>query len=119
MRGQPTERSGRERGGGGLGGELNPEEGFLTGIELERVETLLRERSAEMTRTRASTQLHPSLDGVVFDRPVRPEPSPVLEVTLTGACVDCGDRISSARLKALPDATRCVSCQRQLESLAE
>ena len=66
MRGQPTERPGRERGGGGLGGELNPEEGFLTGIELERVETLLRERSAEMTRTRASTQLHPSLDGVVF-----------------------------------------------------
>ena len=43
----------------------------------------------------------------------------MLGVTLSGACVDCGDRISGARLKALPDATRCVSCQRQLESLAE
>ena len=91
----------------------------MTGFELDRVETLLRERSAEMTRTRASTQLHPSLDGSVLEQPVLPDQSPILEVTLSGACADCGDRISAARLKALPDATRCVSCQRELESLAE
>jgi hypothetical protein len=88
----------------------------LTGIELERVETLLRERSAEMTRTRDASKLHPSLDGSTLDTGDQPEPPPVLEVTHEGACVDCGDRISPARLTALPDAVRCVSCQRQLES---
>lgn len=29
-----------------------------------------------------------------------------------GICVDCGEEISEGRLKALPDAVRCVSCQR-------
>ncbi|HKN93676.1 MAG TPA: TraR/DksA C4-type zinc finger protein [Thermoleophilaceae bacterium] len=45
-----------------------------------------------------------------------PEPPPIVEVTQEGACVDCGDRISAARLKALPEAERCVSCQRELEA---
>jgi hypothetical protein len=68
-----------------------------------------------MTRTRAASQLHPSLGG---DEPlhISPEPPPVVEVTLDGACADCGDRISAARLKAIPDAVRCVSCQRTIES---
>lgn len=93
-----------------------PEEGFLTGFELERVETLLRERSAEMTRTRSTAQLHPSLDDSPPPEPV-PEPPPApIEVTLEGTCVDCGDRISTARLRALPGAVRCVSCQRDFES---
>jgi hypothetical protein len=88
----------------------------LTGFELDRVETLLRERSAEMTRTRATVQLHPSLDGSVLDQPVPTPAPPVVEVSEEDTCADCGDRISAARLKALPDATRCVSCQRALES---
>ena len=88
----------------------------MTGFELDRVETLLRERSAEMTRTRAATQLHPSLDHHELDRP---EPPAIVEVTQEGACETCGDRISAARLKALPDAERCVSCQRELEARAE
>lgn len=88
----------------------------MTGFELERVETLLRERSAEMTRTRASVQLHPSLDGTVLEEPVREAVQPVVEVIREGTCADCGDRIAPARLKALPDATRCVGCQRALES---
>jgi hypothetical protein len=88
----------------------------LAGIELDRVESLLRERSAEMTRTRDAAKQHPSLDGSVFTAPDPVEPPAIVEVTHEGACVDCGDRISSARLKALPDAVRCVSCQRQLES---
>ena len=88
----------------------------MTGFELDRVETLLRERSAEMTRTRATVQLHPSLDGSVLEQPVPTTPPPIVEVSDEGACADCGDRISAARLKALPDATRCVSCQRALES---
>jgi Prokaryotic dksA/traR C4-type zinc finger len=88
----------------------------LTGFELDRVETLLRERSAEMTRTRATVRLHPSLDGSVLEQPVPTTEPPIVEVSEEGACADCGDRISAARLKALPDATRCVSCQRVLES---
>jgi RNA polymerase-binding transcription factor DksA len=40
----------------------------------------------------------------------------MLEVAIAGICVDCGDRISAARLKALPEAERCVSCQRELEA---
>ncbi|HEY1594629.1 MAG TPA: TraR/DksA C4-type zinc finger protein [Thermoleophilaceae bacterium] len=88
----------------------------MAGIEMDRVETLLRERSAEMTRTRDAAKVHLSLDGSTLDVAPEPDPAPVLEVTHEGACVDCGDRISSARLKALPDAVRCVGCQRQLET---
>ena len=87
----------------------------MTGFELDRVETLLRERSAEMTRTRSLTQLHPSLDGPTLEEPVAITPAPTLEVSAEGTCVACGDRISTARLKALPEAERCVSCQRELE----
>lgn len=88
----------------------------MTGIEMERVESLLRERSAEMTRTRDASKVHLSLDGSAVEVPEPAEPEPVVEVTHEGTCADCGDRISSARLAALPDAVRCVSCQRQLES---
>ncbi|HET8672546.1 MAG TPA: TraR/DksA C4-type zinc finger protein [Thermoleophilaceae bacterium] len=69
-----------------------------------------------MTRTRTSAQLHPSLDD---SPPPEPEPEPPaapIEVTLEGTCTDCGDRISTARLKALPSAERCVACQRDFES---
>ena len=102
--------------GTGPGGDSQPEEGFLTGFEMERVETLLRERSAEMTRTRSVAQLHPSMDDSPVLDPVPEVQSPVVEVSAEGTCADCGDRISAARLKALPSATRCVSCQRALES---
>jgi hypothetical protein len=85
---------------------------------MDRVESLLRERSAEMTRTRDAHKHHPSLDGSVSTSATPIEPPAVVEVTDAGACLDCGDHISSARLKALPDAVRCVSCQRQLESQA-
>ena len=88
----------------------------MTGFELDRVETLLRERSAEMTRTRAAVRLHPSLDDSVLAESVPDAPPAIVEVSAEGACVECGDRISAARLKALPDAKRCVSCQRALES---
>jgi RNA polymerase-binding transcription factor DksA len=90
----------------------------LTGFELDRVETLLRERSAEMTRTRDAARLHPSLDDVVLDQAdsLPASSSPEVEVTLEGTCTNCGDRISAARLKAIPDAVRCVSCQRAFEA---
>ena len=33
-------------------------------------------------------------------------------------CIDCGEQITEARVKALPDTTRCVGCQSRLESSA-
>ena len=102
----------------------------MTGYERERVETLLRERAAGMTRTPTVPPLHPDfpasatplkLDPTVEPVRVResvsvPDPDAIIEVALRGSCVDCGDRISAARLKALPDSERCVSCQRELEA---
>jgi DnaK suppressor protein len=32
-----------------------------------------------------------------------------------GACVDCGAHIAEARLKAAPEASRCIACQEKLE----
>jgi len=93
----------------------------LTGRERERVESLLRERAAVMTRTPITSPLHPDfppsavplqLDPVAR----RPAVQPVVEVSLEGACSDCGDRISAHRLRALPEAVRCVTCQRELEA---
>lgn len=33
-----------------------------------------------------------------------------------GICEDCGKPIPEARLKAMPEATRCVECQRRYEA---
>jgi RNA polymerase-binding transcription factor DksA len=88
----------------------------LTGFELDRVETLLRERSAEMTRTRAPASARLTHEEPSLDLP--PDPTPPLEVSTVGTCADCGDRISASRLKTLPDAVRCVSCQREFEERA-
>ena len=35
-----------------------------------------------------------------------------------GVCVDCGTRISPERLAALPQAARCITCQRRVERSA-
>ena len=36
-----------------------------------------------------------------------------------GMCFDCGQPISEKRLKLYPNATRCLSCQEQLEEKRE
>jgi hypothetical protein len=75
-----------------------------------------------MTRTPTVPPLHPDFPASAVPLQLEPEPvpardrEPILEVALDGICVDCGDRISAARLKALPEAERCVSCQRELEA---
>ena len=33
-----------------------------------------------------------------------------------GLCEDCGKQIGSERLEALPDATRCITCQAEWEA---
>jgi len=40
-----------------------------------------------------------------------------LEAGRYGLCQECGEPIAKARLKAMPFATRCVSCQAALEGL--
>lgn len=34
-----------------------------------------------------------------------------------GWCEDCGERISPKRLSVMPDATRCIACQREYEKM--
>jgi DnaK suppressor protein len=34
----------------------------------------------------------------------------------SGICEDCGRKIGDERLEALPDATRCISCQAEWEA---
>ncbi len=34
-----------------------------------------------------------------------------------GWCEECGERISKERLSVVPDATRCISCQREYEKM--
>ncbi len=38
-----------------------------------------------------------------------------LEAGTYGTCVDCGREIPAERLEAMPEAVRCVECQRRLE----
>jgi DnaK suppressor protein len=42
-----------------------------------------------------------------------------LQVGTYGTCAECGQEIAEARLRALPFATLCVSCQQQEESQDE
>ena len=41
-----------------------------------------------------------------------------LEAGHYGRCVECGDEISEARLRALPFAVRCVECEETREAAA-
>ena len=36
-------------------------------------------------------------------------------ISPTNTCLDCGEKIPSARLKAMPDTERCIRCQTRLE----
>jgi DksA/TraR C4-type zinc finger protein len=57
---------------------------------------------------------HPTLDGSV---PTAEEALPPPEEQApTSTCGDCGGAILASRLKAVPSATRCTSCQREYES---
>jgi DnaK suppressor protein len=39
-----------------------------------------------------------------------------LELGTYGTCVDCGREIPAGRLKAVPEAVRCLDCQRSFEA---
>lgn len=40
---------------------------------------------------------------------------PAIRPASVKRCCDCGEKIETARLKALPNAVRCIDCQNQKE----
>jgi RNA polymerase-binding transcription factor DksA len=92
----------------------------VTENEIDRVEALLRERSAEMMRTRVAVRQR----GAELEEPLPPTSgerrSPLhegpVEARMRGTCLSCGHPIPPARLRALPHAVRCVDCQRAFEA---
>jgi hypothetical protein len=84
----------------------------LLGRDRDLVETLLRERSAGLKRTRVAMRYR-ALDASATEDPVsvvEEEPAPA------GTCVDCGGEIPAGRLRAVPLAIRCAGCQLERES---
>jgi Prokaryotic dksA/traR C4-type zinc finger len=85
----------------------------LLGRDRELVEALLQERSAGLRRTRVAMRYRAlDADAPSLDDPLKvPE-----EVAPTGRCTDCGGVILAGRLRAIPGAVRCASCQLEHES---
>jgi DnaK suppressor protein len=92
----------------------------------ERVERLLRERSKELRRAREPGRLEsdPPRDEVdagweqlIADEEQRVEAArKALEEGSYGTCADCRAPIPPSRLEAVPDAARCIECQRRHEA---
>lgn len=115
-------------------------------FDRDRVEALLRERADDLRKTRtrhrheaegmleselAHVDNHPAdqaselyeqeLDvttEMLFDEEERrfAEARRALERGTYGTCAACGTQIDPARLKAVPEAVRCLNCQREFEA---
>jgi hypothetical protein len=80
---------------------------------MDQVETLLRERSAGLRRTRSALRD----EAIVLTSPVVQHTlPPPEEPAVSGSCADCGGSIPAGRLRAIPTAVRCACCQLELES---
>lgn len=118
----------------------------MTEREKERVAARLSERAEELARTRRAIRRegegmvdselshvdnHPADDGtethdqqidvtteVFLDEEERriEEARRALEDGTYGTCVSCGNEIPTARLEAMPEAVRCIDCQRGFEA---
>ena len=116
-------------------------------VDRHKVEEALERRLAEVRRTRegvhresqgmlsgelAHLDNHPADEGtetyereleattdVFLDEEERriAEARRALEEGTYGTCVDCGREIPAARLEAVPEAVRCLDCQRHFEGL--
>ena len=47
----------------------------------------------------------------------RPRPGTRPDTNTGGLCIDCHKPIPAARIRACPDAVRCVTCQAKVESM--
>jgi DnaK suppressor protein len=113
--------------------------------DIQAIEARLEERLADLRRTRSAARReddgmtegelshmdnHPGDEGtetheqeveasteVYLDEEERriEEARRALENGTYGTCVDCDREIPSERLEAMPEAVRCVDCQRRLE----
>lgn len=111
----------------------------------ERIEARLKERSDDLRKTRRAARMegegmlsgelsrvdnHPAeqgtethdleLDvttGILLDEEERriAEARHALEADTYGSCIDCGEPVGSRRLDAVPEAVRCIDCQRHFE----
>ena len=118
----------------------------MTEIDRQQVEERLRERGAELRRARAAVRRegagmiegelahldnHPADEGtetheqeldatteVFLDEEERriAEALRALENGTYGTCVACGQQIPGDRLDAVPEAVRCLDCQRAFEA---
>lgn len=117
----------------------------MTAEERERIEARLEARLGELTRTRlamlrsgegmrdselADVDQHPAdRAGELYDEELEETERAVLEEEERriaearralaqgnyGICRDCGREIPAARLEAMPEAIRCLDCQRHFE----
>jgi DnaK suppressor protein len=117
----------------------------VTAEERERIEARLEARLGELTRTRlamlrsgegmrdselADVDQHPAdRAGELYDEELEETERAVLEEEerriaearralaqgTYGICRDCGREIPAARLEAMPEAVRCLDCQRHFE----
>jgi DnaK suppressor protein len=117
----------------------------MTAEERERIEARLEARLGELTRTRlamlrsgqgsrdselADVDQHPAdRAGELHDEELEEGERAVIEEVerriedarraiadgTYGTCRDCGREIPPARLQAMPEAVRCIDCQRHFE----
>jgi len=113
----------------------------MTGADRQQIEARLDARLRELSRTRTAvgpvpeSELpdvgnHPGdLAGELHDREVdagarllwREEETRIAEARRAlasgtyGTCLTCGRQIAAARLEAVPEAVRCLDCQRHFE----
>ena len=119
----------------------------MTAEDRQRIESRLEERLAELVRTRVAmhrseegsrdselahldnhpadlgTELHDEevseTTGIFLEEEERriAEARRALEDGSYGTCKDCGKAIPPERLEAVPEAVRCLDCQRHFEGL--
>jgi DnaK suppressor protein len=113
----------------------------MTGHDRQQIEARLDARLEELTRTRdtvgpvtgsdhADVVNHPAeLAGDLHDREIdagtrllwQEEETRITEARRAlangtyGICLSCGQQIAAARLVAVPEAVRCLDCQRHFE----
>ena len=113
----------------------------MTGADTQQIEARLDARLRELTRTRdavgpvpgpdhADVVNHPAdLAGDLHDREVdagtrliwQEEETRIAEARRAladgtyGTCLTCGSQIAPQRLEAVPEAVRCLDCQRHFE----
>lgn len=91
-------------------------------LDAQLIEERLRKRAHDLRRKRVPAQ--PSrawedagayLPAPWQARPSRPVDGPGWTVARGDRCLDCPSQIAAERLAAVPDASRCVRCQRSFE----